>query len=710
MPPARLLGVPLAAAMTVAALGQSLPKTPERPVTDKYYDRTVVDPFRWLEDWTSTEVRGWVDAQNAYTRARLDAYPATEAIRRRVKVVGSSAQPRWAMLTFRPGALFALKFQPPLNQPLLVVLPPAADPASERTIVDPNRIDRSGATTVDFYVPSRDGLLVAVSLSQGGTEDGTVHVFEVATGKELPDRIPRVNGGTAGGSVAWDADSRGLYYTRYPRGNERPAADRDFFQQVYYHALGSSSEADRYEVGREFPRIAETLLQTSPDGRFVLAAVANGDGGDIAHYIKAANGGWRKIADFSDQAKAIGFGADDTLYVVSHRNAPHGAVLKMPPDGATIAGARQVYRAADGDIVGIVATPRRLVINEIVGGPHQLRATDLDGGGGRLLPIPPASTVAELVDAGGDVLFLDQRYTEPAAWWRSRADGGVERTALEVKSAADYRDIVVERVEARSKDGTRIPISILHRRNFQLDGSNPAVLYGYGGYGISQSPSFSATRIVWLEQGGVFAIANIRGGGEFGDEWHRAGHLTNKQNVFDDFDAAVKLLIDRKYTNPAKLAIQGRSNGGLLMAAMLTQHPEGFRAVVAEVGVYDILRSELWPNGAFNVTEYGTVKNPAHFKAMYAYAPYEHIAAGTKYPAVLLTSGTNDPRVNPGDSRRLAARLQAATASGRPVLLRASGAGHVGTSLSEGLAQQADIYSFLFWQLDAPYRTVASGP
>jgi prolyl oligopeptidase len=234
------------------------------------------------------------------------------------------------------------------------------------------------------------------------------------------------------------------------------------------------------------------------------------------------------------------------------------------------------------------------------------------------------------------------------------------------------------------------------------------VLYGYGGFGISQSPYFSRMLLVWLEQGGVYAVANLRGGGELGEPWHEAGKLTNKQNVFDDFAACASLLVERRYTNPAKLAFWGGSNGGLLMGAVLTEHPALARAVVSQVGIYDMLRFELFPNGVFNATEFGSVKEPAQFEALYGYSPYQHVVNGTKYSAVLLLSGTNDPRVNPGDSRRFAARLQAATSSSRPVLLRTSGGGHIGNSLSEGLAETADIYSFLFWQLGVDYRPMMS--
>lgn len=690
--------------------GQAPPKTEQRPVTDTYGSVTVVDPYRWLEDWTDPAVGAWTDAQNQFTRRLIEGQPFAEAVRRRVKAVGSSSQPRWRSLQVRGELVFAVKSQPPLNQPFLVVLPATLDLAGERAVVDPNRIDPSGRTAIDFYEPSPDGRRVAVSLSIGGTEEGTVHVFDVATGAELPDRIPRVNGGTAGGSVAWVRDGSGFFYTRYPRGAERPAADRDFYQQVYFHALGTPTEADTYAIGREFPRIAEIRLDASPDGRFTLAAVANGDGGEYAHYIAGADGRWRPLTSFSDRVSDVVFGPDGKLFAVTHAGAPHGAIITAPADVPRLADGRVIHRADDGDITQIVVTPSRLVVSQILGGPFELRTFDLLGQRPSGVSLPPVSSVSQLVAIGEDVLFVQERYVEPSAWRRMSRDGQVVETPLASRPAVDFRDIVVTRGEGRSKDGTRVPVTVLHRRGLALDGARPTLLYGYGGYGLSETPRFSATRMVWLEQGGVLAFANIRGGGEFGDAWHRDGHLTNKQNVFDDFAASAEWLVAQRYTSPSTLALEGRSNGGLLMGATLTQRPAMARAVIASVGIYDMLRSELWANGAFNVTEFGSVTDPDQFAALHAYSPYEHVASGTAYPAVLFISATNDPRVNPGDSRRFAARLQAATSSGRPVLLRVSDAGHIGTALSEGLAQTADAYAFLFWQLGVEYRAVGEPP
>jgi prolyl oligopeptidase len=302
----------------------------------------------------------------------------------------------------------------------------------------------------------------------------------------------------------------------------------------------------------------------------------------------------------------------------------------------------------------------------------------------------------------GSLLFRDVSYTEPAAWFQC-LNGKTQptKTALRSTSPVSFADIEVRREFATSKDGTKIPLNIVFRKGMQRDGQNPTLLYGYGGYGISMSPNFDFTRRLWFDRGGAYVVANIRGGGELGEDWHKAGNLTNKQNVFDDFAAAAEYLIKENYTCPEKLAIQGGSNGGLLMGAMITQHPDLIRAAVSSVGIYDMLRVELAPNGAFNVTEFGTVKNPEQFKALYAYSPYHHVVDGMKYPSILMMTGANDGRVAPYHSRKMTARLDEANKSDNPILLRtSSSSGHgQGTALSERIKQLADIYAFLFAQL-----------
>jgi prolyl oligopeptidase len=309
---------------------------------------------------------------------------------------------------------------------------------------------------------------------------------------------------------------------------------------------------------------------------------------------------------------------------------------------------------------------------------------------------------------GDDVLYRTSTYLQPPAWYHYEVKSATSvLTALVEISPANFDDADVVREFATSKDGTRVPLNIIFRKGTQLDGSNPALLTGYGGFEISETPHFLGSfGRVWLDQGGVYVVANLRGGGEYGEEWHNAGKLTHKQNVFDDFIACAEHLIQRKYTSPAHLAILGGSNGGLLMGAALTQRPQLFRAVVSYVGIYDMLRNERDPNGSFNVTEYGTVRNPIEFKALYAYSPYHHVKDGTDYPAVLFLTGENDHRVNPFNSRKMTARLQAANRSSHPILLRtSSSSGHgFGTALNEEVEQDADVFAFLFDQLGIEFR------
>lgn len=695
----------------VAADAPSLPETPQKPVTDEYHGTKVSDPYRWLEDASAAEVTKWTAAQNKVTRAFLDSLPSLDPLRKRLKELNSGSSPDYLSLRSQGGKLFALKVQPPKNQPFLITLTSAEKPDSERIVVDPNQINVKGTTAIDFYVPSLDGKLVAVSLSEGGSEEGTVHVYETATGKELTeDVVPRVNGGTAGGSVAWNADATGFYYTRYPRGKERPKEDLDFYQQVYFHKLGKPTSEDTYVIGKDFPRIAEIQLRTDEGGRHLLAIVANGDGGEFAHYLLGPSGEWVQLTKFADKVTQAVFGRDGALYLLSLNGAPRGKVLRLPLTTPELSRAKVLIEESNATIEAMIPTEHRLYVVDLVGGPSQIRAFDLKGEIQKPVPVPALASVGQVLGLQGDeILFRVETFLEPPAWYHfDAAANKVTRTALFRTSPADFSDCEVVREFAVSKDGTKVPINIIKRKDTKLDGTNPTLLNGYGGYAISLTPKFKVSRKVWLEQGGVYAIANLRGGGEFGEEWHRAGNLTRKQNVFDDFLACAHHLIDTKYTRPDKLAIEGGSNGGLLMGAALTQAPDLFRAVVSHVGIYDMLRVELHPNGAFNVTEFGTVKDAKQFEAMYAYSPYHRVKNGTEYPAVLFLTGENDPRVDPANSRKMTARLQAATASKRPVLLRStSGAGHgLDSSLSERIAQEADVFAFLFDQLGVKYKAV----
>lgn len=697
------------------------PSTSKRPVVSTYHGVAVSDDYAWLENADDPEVKAWSLAQNTFARGILDGFEARPAIRERVeKLLSASAS--YTELRWRAGTFFVLKDLPPNQQPFLVTFKSLGELATERVLVDPNTVDPTGKTTIDWYLPSRGGKLVAVSLSSGGTETGDVHIYDVATGKERPDVVSHVNGGTAGGSLSWNADDSGFFYTRYPRPGERPAADLDFYQEVYFHKLGTKTEADTYEIGKDFPRIVEIALDASPDGRFTLARAANGDGGEFAFYLRDPSGKWRPVTSYADKVTRARFGGDGSLYLLSN-TALRGQILRLRPATAPLAKAEIVVPESDVVIKGLLPTRSRLYVVDIAGGPSTIRVFSLGGNrkDASSVPILPVSQVpdrwldgslanseVEQVD-GDDVVFLNEGYVDPPAYFRYSAAGGkITKTALAKKTPADMTGVVVIREVCTSKDGTKIPLNLVLKKGVVPSGSIPTLLTAYGGYGISRSPKFRPMNRLWIEQGGIFAEANLRGGGEFGEPWHEAGKLLRKQNVFDDMAACANQLMADGYTEPVKLAIMGGSNGGLLMGAEIAQHPEMFRAVVSFVGIYDMLHVEDTSNGAFNVTEYGTVKDPLQFQALYAYSPLHNVKEGARYPSVLFLTGANDPRVDPYHSRKMTARLQAATTSGHPVLLRTSGdTGHgIGSPLSSEIEENADVYAFLFHELEVPYHAL----
>jgi len=688
------------------------PTTPLRPVVDTYHGVAVDDDYRWLEDSDDPEVARWLAAQNAHTRTWLDAWPGRDELRRRVTELTVAGSVGYGAVRSAGGRLFAIKRQPPREQTLLVVLSDTDDLASERVVVDPNVLDPSGKTTIDWFVPSFDGAKVAVSLSRAGTESGDVHVFDAATGRASGDIVPRVNGGTAGGSLAWRADDAGFFYTRYPRPGERPEAELGFNVHVYWHAAGSDPAHDRYEIGREFPRIAEIRLESSRDGSVTLASVQKGDGGEFTHWLRDAGGAWHALTRYDDRCVAAHPGHDGAIYYVSLRGASRGCVLRAAPEDATagIASATTIIPEGADAIetsfaygAGLWTGPDRIYVLYQKGGPNAVRVFDLKGRPHGELPQPALSGINDLVVLpDGEVLYEIQSLTLPPAWHRKPGGGGpAAPTALTESSPADYSDCEVVRDEAVSPDGTRVPITVLRRSGTVLDGTNPTILYGYGGYGVCQTPAFRCRLRAWIERGGVYAVAHIRGGGEFGERWHREGSLLLKQNVFDDFAACARRMVAAGYATTEKLALMGGSNGGLLMGAMITQHPGLARAVVSAVGLYDMLRVERTPNGAYNVPEFGTVLDPQMFPVLYGYSPYHRVKDGATYPAILMTAGENDPRVDPWHSRKMIARLQAATSSSRPILLRTNAAaGHGrGTPLSDQIDEYTDVLAFLMREL-----------
>ena len=435
-----------------------------------------------------------------------------------------------------------------------------------------------------------------------------------------------------------------------------------------------------------------------------------GDGGEWQLFLRAQDpdATWWQVADLPDRCVLAVLG-DDALHLLSRHDAPRGQVLRLPlRHGVTVSDAEVIVPAGDRAIDDLAVTSGGVWVVDLDGGPQQVRRFDT---GGRPLPgvdLPPVTSVssygARLTRLRPDlVAWLQGSYTEPGTWWVAPDDAAPGPTALATTTSVDLSGYGVTREMATSKDGTQVPISVIAAADAPRDGSAPALLLAYGGYGISLVPWFDAERLLWLEQGGVFAVANIRGGGEYGEEWHQAGRLTTKQNCFDDFIACADHLVDTGITGRDRLAVMGGSNGGLLMGAVLTQRPDLARAVVAAVPVLDSLRSETTINGQYNIAEFGTVKDPDHFAALLAYSPYHNVQDETSYPAVLLTAGEFDTRVEAWHAKKMAARLQAATRSEHPVLLRMEPGGHLSGSLEQTIDESTDIHAFLFDQLGLGY-------
>lgn len=689
------------------------PVTKQIPVVDTYHGVEVTDPFRWLENFQNAETKSWSRTQNEYARNVLDSLSGVNELRTQVTEILSAKTVIYNSVSQRGNQFFAIKRQPPKQQPFIIAFDGLQEVDSARIVVDPNEIDPSGTTHVDWYKPSPDGKWLAVSMSSGGSEAGDLTIFDVDTGKAVHEPVAYVNSGTAGGALAWLADGSGFFYTKHFKVSPNDPDDHNVYQHVYLHKLGTPVSKDSYELGKGFPQIAEIQLALDEKSGRLLATVQKGDGGDFGHYLRSPDGNWQQFSSFGDGTKQVVFGNNDDLFAVTLSDAPRGRIARVAIESLDVSSAKTLVPESEDTIVSsgvafwgettVLPASDRLYVVYQLGGPSQVRAFDYDGNPLQSPDQLDVSAVHGLTLLDDEqLLFGNVSFTQPDAYYRFHpGDGQTHQTSLKTAATTTLDDVKVIREFTTSKDGTRIPLNILIPPGVERSGDVPCVVYGYGGYGINMEPRFRPLNRILMDRKVIYAVANIRGGGEYGEKWHSEGTRTNKQNVFDDFSACVKHMTSRGYSNPKKTSILGGSNGGLLMGALLTQHPRDVKAVVAMVGVYDMLRNELSPNGAFNVPEFGTVKNKDHFKALHAYSPYHNVKDGTKYPAVLFTTGENDPRVDPMQSRKMAARLQQATTSGLPVLLRTSAnAGHgSGHSLTEQIEQSVDIYGFLFDQL-----------
>ncbi len=645
------------------------PGSPRHDVTVNYFGAVVHDPYRWLEDGDAPAVKRWISAQNAYTEKVMDGFADAKEIARRVGELALTSTERYAPEIVGK-TLFYLRQTPPQPQALLVAQAWPQGKAS--VLVDPN--DKHGSEAITDYWPSPDGRVVAYGTASGGNEATTIHFVEVAKGKRLLDALPRAGGGTTPPALVWDADSKGVTYVRLPLHDGVPGDQLQFEAALYHHKLGTAGKSDTIAFGKGLSRVAEYTLLESTNGQHAAALLHYGDGAPDSVYIRNGMGPWKQVLDTDSEVRAasgVNEGAawdGDRLLVIAYQDAPRGKLLSVDREGHSKLFVAQGVWAMHS----VAPIKDGFLITEVRGPDWRVQHYDASGKFLRTVGLPSSGIGVGSIASSADspqALIDYSGWRIPSRWVAYGAAHGKLKTVFEVKPAADYSKLVTYRLDATSKDGTKVPVTVIAMQGITPNGKRPTILYGYGGYGIATAPRFLGPSLTWLERGGVYAVANIRGGGEYGEGWHANGMLGHKQNGFDDFYASAQALVAHHWTAPAYLGILGGSNGGLLMGASLTQHPSEYAAVVSLVGMYDMLRVEDTPNGQYNVSEYGTVTNKADFEWLRAYSPLHNIERGTAYPAVLLITGINDPRVAPWQSRKFAAALQTATTSHKPVLL-----------------------------------------
>ncbi|PYO76679.1 MAG: S9 family peptidase [Gemmatimonadetes bacterium] len=697
------------------------PRAPVRTVVDEYFGNKVEDPYRYMEDLKAAEVQAWFKAQNDYTRGVLARIPGRDALAKRIKELDESAVARVYDLRRLPGEHYFYQKRLASEEMGKIYVRNGIN-APEKLIVDPVKITPAGSPSfvLNYYTPSYDASKLAYGASPGGSEDAVIHTIDVATGREFPETIDR----SWFGGPAWLPDGHAFFHNRMQKMLPgMPVTEREQKSTVYLHVPGTDPETDRavfgYNVSTRVKIVPTDLPFAFPSGNspWLFGLIGHGVQNEITLYatpvasINDRDIPWRKIVDVDDEVTAFDVHGDD-IYLVSHKGAPRFKVVRTSIGNPDFAQATVVVPESDA------------VIRNVATATDALYVQLLDGGIGKILRIPftgPNAGVAQKISlpVDGQVWFdaIDPRVSGAlfglTSWNRAASDyaydpatNRITETTLVPHGPFDFpSDVVAEEVRAPSYDGTLVPLSIVHKKGLALDGSNPTLLDGYGSYGITLDPYFDPMMLAWIERGGVYAVAHVRGGGEYGEGWHLAGKLLNKHNTWRDFIASAQYLIDHKYTSPARLGGQGTSAGGITIGRAITERPDLFAAAIDNVGLSDVVRVEESANGVPNIPEFGTNRTPKGFQAVYEMSTYHHIKDGTAYPAVLVTTGINDPRVTPWEPAKLLARLQAATSSGKPVLLRVEyEGGHGGIAMTKTQWEQllADQWSFLLWQFGVP--------
>jgi prolyl oligopeptidase len=700
--------------MPVSATIPKAPETTTREVVDDYFGTKIVDPYRWLEDLKSPEVSAWMKAQNDYTRSVLDRIPGRDKLRARIAQLDDTGVRVSAFQSYG-GRWFYLKRAPGQDNQKLYARDDAN--SAERLLLDPETLTAKGVHySIDYFTPSLDGKLVAIGISPGGSENSVMHILDAASGKDLGERIDRAQFP----AVAWRPDNRSFFYNRLRKlGPDEPRTSYYLNSRAYLHRLGDDPDKDVAVFGsglspsisigeRDFPFIGLPI-----GSKYALAIDAQGVQNEVTIYaakladVHDASAPWRKIVDAADDCTGFDI-RGDFLYLVTHHDASRFKVVRLSLADGNLQKSELVIPPAEAVVVNIAAAADALYIQK------------LDGGIGRLLRMPfeggTATPVSLPFDGAIQEMFVNATepgvYIRTASWTKSPVylhydpkTKKIADTKVVPPSPVDFSTIDSEEVKAKASDGTMVPLSIVHKRGLPLDGTHPTLLHGYGSYGITYDPGFDPASLAWLERGGVVAVAHVRGGGEYGDDWHNGGRKATKMNTIMDFIACAQYLVDHKYTSPQHLAGEGTSAGGITIGGAITERPDLFAAALDNVGMSDDLRAELQINGPANIPEFGTVKDEQDFQHLLSISAYHRIKDRTAYPAVLLTTGINDPRVDPWQMNKMTARLQAATSSGKPVLLRVdydAGHGGIGATRTQHTNLLTDQYGFLLWQLGDP--------
>jgi len=672
------------------------PRTARDNVVDDVHGAKIADPYRWLEADTSKRVGDWTDEQNERTRAVLDALPQRAGVARRLRellAVGLLSTPRPIR-----GRIFHTRREGEQKQSILYVRDSIGAP--DRALVDPNALDPAGLTTLDWYYPSHDARYVAYGLSRGGDEMSTLFVIETATGMARPDRIPHTQRST----VAWVEG--GFYYTVHPAPGSVPAGDENYYRRVRFHRLGDDPAKDELVFGEGRPKEDILGVSTSPDSRWVLLIAYKGWAkSDL--YLLDREHPERGLATVMEGRDAIaeGFVVDDRVWLSTNLDAPNYRIVAAPCEKPGDHEWETVISEGPDVIQGFDRTRDRIAVLRLVRATSRLTTHDLRGADEREIVLPSLGAV-EMVDGdrvSDGVGYTFQSFTQPPIAFVADARTGEAQQVvrLAMPRGLDIANIAVEQTTYPSRDGTPVTMFLVRRSDVRPTGAVPTLLTGYGGFNISRTPAYFPGAAAWVEAGGLFALPNLRGGGEYGERWHRAGMLGKKQNVFDDFHAAAEALIARGWTSSRNLAVSGGSNGGLLVGAALTQRPDLFAAVYCAVPLLDMLRYQNFRIARFWIAEYGSAEDPVQAEWLREYSPYHNVRAGVRYPPVLFTTAEGDSRVDPMHARKMAALLQAQSEDPESVvLLRVDrDAGHgIGKPFDKQVDDLADQYAFLAWR------------